>query len=347
MAAGEVIIYTTEDGRSEIQLRAIDGTVWLTQAQIAELFDTTKQNVSLHLKNVFAEGELSPQSVVKESLTTAADGKAYRTQIYSLEAILSVGYRVRSPRGTQFRSWANSVLKEYLVKGFVMNDERLKDPKFDYFDELLERIRDIRASEARFYQKVRDILSLSVDYAASGDRVQTFYATIQNKMLHAVTHHTAAELIVARADPNTANMGLTTWKGGRVRKGDVATAKNYLGEAEIRELNLIVNMFLDAAELRTTRRQDIRLLEWETILDSFLAANDLPILRNAGRVSAARAEKIAHERYDEFDAQRREAERLADSATDDLDELKKIADASASAKEKTRTPAVGKKGKSE
>ena len=345
MTAGEVILYTTEDGRSEIQLRAIDGTVWLTQAQIAELFDTTKQNVSLHLKNVFAEGELSPQSVVKESLTTAADGKAYRTQLYNLEAILSVGYRVRSPRGTQFRIWANSVLKDYLVKGFVMNDERLKDPKFDYFDELLERIRDIRASEARFYQKVRDILSLSVDYAASGDRVPTFYATIQNKMLHAVTHHTAAELIVARADAKAPNMGLTTWKGGRVRKGDVATAKNYLGEAEIQELNLIVTMFLDTAALRARRRQDIRLTDWETILDNFLTSNDLPILRKAGHVSAAYAEKVAHGRYEEFDAQRREAERAASEATDDLDELKQIADSASSAK-KTKTPAVRKKGKS-
>lgn len=325
MTNGELILYTTEDGTAEIQLRAVDGTVWLTQTEIAVLFDTTKQNVSLHLKNVFADGELVEDSVVKESLTTASDGKAYRTRHYRLEAILAVGYRVRSPRGAQFRRWATTILDDYLRKGFVMNDERLKDPAFDHFDELLERIRDIRASEARFYQKVRDILSLSADYESNAPRVNTFFATIQNKMLHAVTHHTAAELIVARADPNAANMGLTTWKGDHVRKRDVSTAKNYLGEAEIKELNLIVGMFLDAAELRTKRRQSILLGEWEGILDGFLSANELPVLKTAGSISAARAETVAHERYDLFDAGRREAERRAALETDELDELNRIA----------------------
>lgn len=273
MSQGELILYTTEDGAVRIQFRAIDGTVWLTQAQIAELFQTTKQNVSLHLKNVFDDGELTPEAVVKESLTTAADGKSYQTQIYRLEAILAVGYRVRSPRGTQFRRWATTTLREYLVKGFVMDDERLKEPAWDYFDELLERIRDIRASEARVYQKVREILALSEDYDAKSTAVQAFYATIQNRMLFAVAGGTAAELIRSRSNPDLPNMGLTTWKGNRVRKGDVDTAKNYLGEAEVRDLNLIVGMFLDAAEFRVRRRQTIRLAEWEGILDGFLRSN--------------------------------------------------------------------------
>ena len=236
MASGELILYTTEDGKSEIQLRAIDGTVWMSLTQMAELFDRDKSVISRHIKAIFQDSELAADSVVARYATTAADGKTYTVEHYRLEMVLSVAFRVRSPRGAQFRRWATTILKEYLVKGFVMNDERLKDPKFDYFDELLERIRDIRASEARFYQKVRDILSLSADYVAGADHVQTFYATIQNKMLFAVAGHTAAELIVARANAEVANMGLTAWKGARVRKADVATAKNYLAELEIKEL---------------------------------------------------------------------------------------------------------------
>lgn len=217
-ARGEMILYSTEDGRAEIQLRADEGTVWLTQAQMAELFDTTKQNVSLHLRNIMAEGEVG-RSVVKESLIPASDGKRYRTKIYNLDAILAVGYRVRSPRGVQFRRWATTVLREYLVKGFAMDDERLKDPDRDYFAELLDRIRAIRASEARFYRKVRDILALSSDYDPASHTVSDFVARIQNKMLHAVTGHTAAELLVARSDSDSRTMGLTTWEGQRVRKG--------------------------------------------------------------------------------------------------------------------------------
>jgi len=300
--------------------------VWLTQAEIAELFQTTRANITIHLRQIFAGNELAKTAVCKEGLRTAADGKRYRTQFYNLEAILAVGYRVRSERGIQFRRWATTVLREYLVKGFAMNDERLKKPDFDYFDELLERIRDIRASEARFYRKIRDILALSVDYDASSDKVPVFFATIQNKMLHAVTNHTAAELIANRSDQNAPNMGLTSWKGTRVRKGDVATAKNYLADAEIRELNLIVTMFLDTAELRASRRQEIRLAEWEPILDVFLTTNELPLLHNAGRISAKRAEKIAHGRYDEFDANRKKAERLASEEMEEIEELKQIAD---------------------
>lgn len=328
MSEGDLILYSTEDGAATIGLRAVGGTVWLTQLEMAELFDTTKQNVSLHLNNILAEGELVAESVVKESLTTAADGKSYRTKVYNLDAILSVGYRVRSPRGTQFRRWATTVLREYLIKGFVMDDARLKDSAYDYFDELLERIRDIRASEARFYQKIRDILALSEDYDPKSGVAQEFYATIQNKMLFAVAGGTAAELIKSRANPKAPNMGLTTWKGAVVRKGDVTTAKNYLGEAEIKELNLIVTMFLDTAELRASRRQTMRLAEWEGVLDTFITSNELPLLRNAGSISAKKAEQIAHARYAEFEGKRREAERLAAQQTDDLAELEKIAKAS-------------------
>lgn len=326
MSESELILYSTDDGKTQIQLRAVGGTVWLNLYQIADLFARDKSVISRHIKAIFEDGELMPESVVARHATTAADGKTYQVDFYRLEMVLAIGYRVRSERGVQFRRWATTVLKEYLVKGFVMNDERLKDPGFDYFDELLERIRDIRASEVRFYQKVRDILSLSVDYDAKAAAVPTFYATIQNKMLYAVAHGTAAELIAGRSDESAANMGLTTWKGARVRKGDVATAKNYLDETEIRELNLIVGMFLDTAELRTTRRQEIRLADWEVILDGFLRANELPLLLNAGTVSARQAEKIAHDRYAVFDDKRKDLERLVAEKTNELDELQRIAD---------------------
>lgn len=329
---GELILYTSEDGLARIQLRAIDGTVWLTQAEIARLFDTTKQNVSQHVRRIFADGELRPDSVVKKFFTTAPDGKNYRTKIYNLQAILAVGYRVRSPRGVQFRRWATTVLKEYLLKGFSMDDERLKDLSWDYFDELLERVRDIRVSEARFYRKVRDILALSEDYDPKSQVATDFYANIQNKMLYAVTTRTAAELIVARADLSVPNMGLTTWSGMRsnspVRKRDVGTSKNYLIESEIREFNLIVTMFLDAAELRVGRRQTIRLAEWEDILDEFLLSNELPLLCSAGSISASRAEQIVHQRYVEFDAKRKKLEKEESEQLDDIEELKQISEAS-------------------
>ena len=340
MFHGEITLHSAEDGRAEIQLRAVDGTVWLTQAQMAELFDTTKQNVSLHLRNILLGGELAEESVVKESLTTAADGKAYRTKLYSLDAVLAVGYRVRSPRGVQFRRWATSTLKEYLVKGFAMDDGRLKDPAWDHFDELLERIRGIRASEARFHQKVREILALSEDCDPNSPDVRAFCATIQNRMLHAVTGHTAAELIRERTDPDQPNMGLTTWKGanrGRpVRKDDVNTAKNYLGEAEIKELNQIIETFLGTAELRATRRQSMRLSDWAETLNKFLASNELPKLQGAGSVSAKDAKRIAHEHYVEFDSKRKKTERRIVDDTEDLEELKRIAE-TARARKKDRT----------
>ena len=331
MCSGEITLYGTEDGRTEVQLSTVDGTVWLTQVQMAALFGTTMQNVSLHLRNILSDGEMAEGSVVKKSLMTAADGKAYQTKLYSLDAVLAVGYRLRSPCGVQFRRWATSTLTEYLVKGFAMNDERLKNPTWDRFDELLERIRDIRASEARFFQKVRDILALGEDYDPKSPDVHAFCLTIQDRMLCAVTGHTAAELIRKRSDPDQPSMGLTTWKGddgGRpLRKADIGTARNYLGEEETKELNLIAEAFLNTAELRATRRQSMRLSDWERALEDFLVLNELPKLRGTGNVSATDAKRIAHEHYVGFDAKRREAERQIAAAEEDLDELKRIADA--------------------
>ena len=326
MSNGELILYTSEDGAAKIQLRAVNGTVWLTLNQIADLFGRDKSVISRHIKAIFEEAELVPDSVVARYATTAADGKTYQVDYYSLEMILAVGYRVRSQRGVEFRRWATTTLREYLVKGFVLDEKRLKDPAWDYFDELLERIREIRASEARFYQKVRELLALSEDYDPKSSAAHAFYATIQNKMLHAVTGHTAAELIAARSNPGQPNMGLTAWKGSRVRKSDVTTAKNYLAQKEISELNLIVTMFLDTADLRARRRQTMKLTEWEVVLDGFLRSNELPLLLNAGSVSAVQAERIAFERYESFDAQRKK--QLAAGEQSDIVELEKIAESS-------------------
>ncbi|MBA4130085.1 MAG: hydroxyacid dehydrogenase [Hyphomicrobium sp.] len=335
MSEGEFILYNTGNGRTQIQLRAVDGTVWLSQRQMAELFDKDVRTINEHISNIYEEAECETEATIRKFRIVQTEGKrqvSREVDCYSLDVILSVGYRVRSERGTQFRRWASTVLKDYMVKGFVMDDERLKDPAWDYFDELLERIRDIRASEARFYQKVRDILSLSEDYDPKSRQVTTFYATIQNKMLYAVTGHTAGELIAARSDASAPNMGLTTWKGadkGRpVRKDDVATAKNYLGELEIKELNLIVETFLNTAELRASRRQTMRLAEWEGVLNTFLDSNELPKLRNAGGITAKRAETIAHERYAEFDGKRKEAKQKDIESVEDLRELESIAKAS-------------------
>lgn len=307
---GELILYRTEDGRDALQLRLVDGTVWLTQAEIALLFDTTKQNVSLHFKTIFADAELAEGAVVKDSLTTAADGKRYPTKLYNLNAILAVGYRVRSARGIQFRRWATEILGDYLVKGFVINDDRLKDPGgFDYFDELLERIRDIRASEKRFYQKVRDLFAAtSSDYDARAETAKTFFATIQNKLVFAITGMTAAELIVARADPLRPNMALTSWKGDHVRKGDVAISKNYLTADEISDLNLLTTAFLDFAELRARNRQPTTMAEWMAQTDRFVAFNERGVLQGAGRVSHASMEQVVFDRFETFDKRRRAAE---------------------------------------
>ncbi len=320
----ELILYKSDDGQSEVQLRAEAGSAWLTQLEMAELFASTKQNVSLHINNILKEGELPELSVVKESLTAAADGKKYRTKLFNLHMILAVGYRVRSSRGTEFRQWATRYLAEYLQKGFLMDDERLKNPGgWDYFDELLERIREIRASEKRFYQKVRDLLALSEDYADDLRATNIFFAEVQNKLLFAVTHHTAAELVVERANPDSPNMALMSWSGSRVRKQDVVVAKNYLSNDEIDTLNRLVVIFLEQAELRVKERKQLTLDYWRTNVDRMLEFNEKAVLSNKGTISHDAMQKIAHERYEEFDAARRLAE-AQQADVDDLLELEKI-----------------------
>lgn len=338
--SGDVILYNSEDGRSEMRLRLAEGTVWLSQAEMAELFQTTKQNVSLHLKTIFRDGELAEEAVVKDYLTTAADGKTYRTKHYRLEAILAVGYRVRSPRGTQFRRWATTVLRDYLVKGFAIDDRRLKEPAggWDYFDELLDRIRSIRASEKRFYQKVRDLFATAADYDSKAETARRFFQAIQNKMLWAVTNHTAAELIAARADGTKANMGLTAWSGSRVRKVDIVTAKNYLAETETRELDRLVSAFLDLAEDRAARRQQTTMGEWLTFVDAYLKLAERPVLGHAGSVSHDQMLKIVDQHYASFDAARREAERQAAEVEHDQEveeELKRLESGVKDAKKRT------------
>lgn len=309
--AGEILLYVTEDGRTRVECRFAEESLWLSQALMAELFQTSKQNVAKHLKSVFEEGELVPEAVVNYWLTTAADGKRYRVSFYNLDAILAVGYRVRSPRGTQFRRWATERLREYLVKGFVLDDERLKHPPVagshvpDYFDDLLERIRDIRASEARMYLRVREIFALAADYDPAGRDTTTFFQVMQNKLHFAATGKTAAELITARADHQQPNMGLTSWKGGRVAKTDVTIAKNYLTKAEIEELNRIVVMWLDFAEDQARRRKQVFLADWKTKLDEFLRFNDRDVLGDAGQMSHRAAMAKAETEYEQFAARRR------------------------------------------
>ena len=320
MTEGELIVYTAEDGSVAVQLRAEGGTVWITQAEMAALFQTTPQNITLHVKAIYAEGELAPDATCKEHLQVREEGgrQVRRTlKHYNLDMILAVGYRVRSPRGTQFRQWATTHLREYLVKGFVLDDARLKDPGgWDYFDELLARIRDIRASEKRFYQKIRDIYATAVDYDKKSDQAQLFFKKVQNKMLWAVTGQTAPELIAGRANPGLPNMGLTTWQGGRVRKQDVTVAKNYLSQAEIEALDRIVVMYLDYAEDQAARRKTVTMQEWADKLDAFLSFNEHDVLTHAGKLRAEVAEKLALERYETFDAARREAAKLAADAED-------------------------------
>lgn len=322
----DLILYTSDDGQVALQLRASDGTVWLSQLEIAELFASSKQNISLHIRNILDEGELSP-ATVKESLTVRDEGGRQvkrPVQLYNLDMILAVGYRVRSPRGTQFRQWATTHLRELLVKGFVMDDQRLKNPGgWDYFDELLERIREIRASEKRFYQKIRDLYATAVDYQGTSEAARLFFQKVQNKMLWAVTGHTAAELISQRANPELPNMGLTTWEGSRVRKKDVTTAKNYLSDDEVRELDRIVVMYLDYAEDQARRGKTMTMQAWASKLDAFLSFNERDLLVHAGSISAKVAEQLAQERYQQFDNQRREAERQQADA-DDLQSIERL-----------------------
>jgi hypothetical protein len=321
-----IIIYQTPDGKAAVSLYAKDGNVWMNQNQLAELFDTSKQNISLHIANILKEKELSANSVVKDYLTTASDSKQYNMTFYSLEMILAIGFRVRSIRGTEFRKWANTHLKEYLVKGFVMDDERLKNPngRADYFDELLERIRDIRTSELRFYQKVRDLLALSSDYDATDKATQMFFAEIQNKLLYAITQKTAAEIIVAHSDANAPNMNLQTWKGKIVRKGDITIAKNYLNLDEVDSLNRLTIIFLETAELRVKERKDLTLRYWRDNVDKLLSFNDKPILNTAGSISNAQMEKQVSATYDQFNTRRKGEQAMAADAQD-LQELNKFA----------------------
>ena len=320
-----IIIYNTDDGKVSVTLLAKDGNIWMNQLQLAELFDTSKQNISLHIINILEESELNINSVVKDYLTTAADGKNYNVTFYSLDMILAIGFRVRSKRGTQFRRWANQNLKEYMIKGFVIDDQRLKNPdgRPDYFDELLARIRDIRASEKRFYQKVRDLFALSSDYDASDKATQMFFAETQNKLLFAITGKTAAEIIVSRADASQPNMALTTWKGKIVRKQDIYIAKNYLTETEIDKLNRFVVVFLETAELRAQDRKDITISFWQENVDKILQLNDKAILQGNGSVSSIQMEKYVDIVYEQFNHERKQFE-LRQADEDDLTELRKL-----------------------
>jgi hypothetical protein len=321
----EIAIYQTEDGRSRIQVRMEDETVWLSQKLISELFQKDVRTVNEHIKNIYTEGELRPEATIREFRIVQTEGPrevARTVEFYNLVVIIAVGYRVKSQRGTQFRQWATERLREYLVKGFTLDDDRLKgrDRRADYFDELLARIREIRASEARVYQRIREIFALASDYHEGEREAQVFFATMQNKIHYAAAGMTAAEIIRRRADVAKPNMGLTSWSGGRVLKRDVTTAKNYLDEKEIDTLNRIVVMFLDQAEFRAQRRQDIRMRDWETFLDKFLRDTELPVLAHAGAVAHEDALAWANEQYDAFVERRRlEAETEAEARyLDDL-----------------------------
>jgi hypothetical protein len=311
-AKGELLVYQTEDGTVKLEVRLENETIWLTQQMMAELFQTTKQNIGQHLRNIFEEGELEPHSVVKKFFTTATDGKRYNTNFYNLDVIISVGYRVKSVIATRFRIWASQRLKEYIIKGFVMDDERLKSPPVtgstvpDYFDEMLERIRDIRASERRMYLRVKEIFAMAADYEPSWKETTKFFSVIQNKLHFAATGMTAAELIHCRADHKQPNMGLTSWKGDEVRRTDVIIAKNYLKETEIDELNRIVVMWLDFAEDQAKRRKQVFMKDWEQRLDEFLRFNDRNVLTNAGKVSKKAADIFAKQEYEKLAKRRRE-----------------------------------------
>ncbi|EKN3361448.1 virulence RhuM family protein [Yersinia ruckeri] len=309
--AGEFVMFASSDGRVRVECRFESDTLWLSQAMICELYGKAKATISGHIKNIFEDGELEENSVVRFYRTTASDGKNYQVQYFSLPVILAVGYRVRSPRGTQFRQWATQMLQEYLIKGFVMDDERLKNPPVgssavpDYFDEMLERIRDIRASERRVYLRVREIFALAADYQPSLKETTLFFQTIQNKLHFACTGHTAAELIHQRADANQPHMGLSSYKGEEVRKSDVTVAKNYLNQDEVSELNRVVNMWLDFAEDQARRRQQVFLRDWQEKLDQFLQFNDREVLQGAGTVSKKMADEKAQAEYIQFAEQQR------------------------------------------
>lgn len=345
---GELLIYPAEGGAGGIRVLLAGETVWLTQAQMAELYQTTKQNISLHIQNIHAEGELRPEATVKQYLTVRQEGKRQvqrPLEYYNLDMILAVGYRVRSARGTEFRQWATARLSEFLVKGFVLDDERLKGNvgPADRFDELLARIREIRASEARVYQRIREIFAMAVDYREGEQATQRFFAIMQNKMHYAATGLTAAEIVRRRADAAQPNMGLNTWKGSRVLKNDVGTAKNYLDAQEIDTLVRITVMFLDQAEFRAMRRQDIRLGDWDAFLDKFLRDTELPVLDGAGKVKHADALAWAERQYDAFAERRRfEAEQAAEARY--LEDLRASAEVLKTAKPAAKKRAAKRSG---
>ncbi|HIB9008997.1 MULTISPECIES: virulence RhuM family protein [Citrobacter] len=311
---GEFIMFASDDGSVRVECRFESDTIWLSQASMADLYDKDVRTINEHLINIFSEGELGQNSTIRKFRIVRQEGKrqvSREIDHYNLEAILAVGYRVRSPRGTQFRQWATQTLQQYLIKGFVMDDERLKNPPVgssavpDYFDEMLERIRDIRASERRVYLRVREIFALAADYQPSLKETTQFFQTIQNKLHFACTGHTAAELIHRRADASQPHMGLTSYKGEEVRKGDVTVAKNYLSQDEVSELNRVVNMWLDFAEDQARRRQQVFLRDWQDKLDQFLQFNDREVLQGTGTVSKKMADEKAQAEYSQFAEQQR------------------------------------------
>ncbi len=297
-----IIIYQSEDGRTKLDVRLEDQTVWLSQKQLTELFGKAKGTISEHIKHIFEDEELAEASVVRLFRTSAADGKTYEVAHYNLDVVLALGFRVRSPMAVRFRQWAADKLKEYIVKGFVLDDERLKNPKAgnDYFEDLTRRIQDIRTSERRFYQKITDIYATSIDYHKDDPLTQTFFATVQNKVHHAIHGQTAAEVIVSRADAGMPNMGLTNWEGVRIRKADIAVAKNYLNAEELRALNNLVEQYLIFAESQAERRVPMTMRDWITKLEGFLTLNDREILQNAGTVSADLAKSHAEREFEVF-----------------------------------------------
>ena len=346
---GEILLYQAEDGRTRIECRFEDDTLWLTQAQIAQLFQVTVPTVNEHLKGIYADGELRHEPTIRKFRIVRSEGSRQVTreiEHYNLETILAVGFRVRSHRGTQFRQWATARLQEYLHKGFVLDDQRLRNPPGpgvpDYFDELLERIRDIRASEKRMYLKVRDIFALAAHYQPDATETQQFFQIIQNKLHWAATGKTAAELIAERADHAQPNMGLTSWKGVKVRKTDVTVAKNYLNQREIEELNRVVTMYLDYAEDQARRRRVLYMRDWREKLDAFLKFNERDILTNPGRVAKEVADRLALEQYDRFQARRLDVEAQADERA--FDEAVKNLPASAPRKRPGKAKKKSEKG---
>lgn len=307
-----IILYTTQDKKIKVELYEFGESVYLTQDLIAKLFDTSKSSISEHITNILKDGELQEDSVVRIFRTTAKDNKRYKVKFYSLEMILAIGFRVRSKRGVQFRIWANEHLKSYLQKGFLIDSDRLKNPngRTDYFDELLKQIRDIRASEKRFYQKIKDLFALCVDYDSSDKATQMFFANTQNKLLYAITKQTAAEIIYNRANPNKLNMGLTSWKGTKVRKDDIIIAKNYLSKDELDNLNRLVNVFLESAELRVRDNKVLTMDFWKENVDSLLTFQGKDILKGNGGISNEKMEQVVRQRYEIFDKKRKEEAKI-------------------------------------